>query len=205
MRLPMILALLPLAMITHPAAAERPATVLRRFLVVRTFPAGALDGLDAAAKRRVNANNTALGVRWLHSFATADRTRTYCVYEGPSEGAVRQAAERNEIPVDAVTEIPVTLEPGPHSAPAGATRRFVVKRTFARGVLDGLDEAAKQSVNAANATLGVDWSHSYANADKTTTYCVYRAPDPDAIREAAARNGIPVDSIVEVPVDLTPR
>ena len=52
-----------------------------------------------------------LGVRWLHSYANAQRTRTYCLYEAPSEEAVRQAAARNGIPVDAVTEVPVDLLP----------------------------------------------------------------------------------------------
>jgi hypothetical protein len=83
----------------------------RRFLIERTFPAGALDGLDAAGKAKVNANNASLGVRWVHSYATLDRTRTYCIYEGPSEQAVRAAAAKNGIPVDRVVEVPVDLLP----------------------------------------------------------------------------------------------
>lgn len=42
---------------------------------------------------------------------TASKTKTYCVYEGPSEAAVRKAAKANNIPVDSVTEVPVTLLP----------------------------------------------------------------------------------------------
>lgn len=45
---------------------------------------------------------------------------------------------------------------------------------------------------------------SYANADKTTTYCIYEGPSKQAIRKAAKANAIPVDSITEVPVTLTP-
>ena len=45
------------------------------------------------------------------SFANADKTKTYCVYEAPNEAAVRQAATANKIPVDSITEVPVTLLP----------------------------------------------------------------------------------------------
>jgi hypothetical protein len=46
---------------------------------------------------------------------------------------------------------------------------------------------------------------SYANAEKTKTYCVYEAPNEAAIRKAASDNGLPVDSITEVPVTLLPK
>jgi hypothetical protein len=46
-----------------------------------------------------------------HVYANADKTMTYCIYEGPSEAAIRNAASANAIPVDAVTEVPVTLLP----------------------------------------------------------------------------------------------
>jgi len=92
-----------------PPAASADGTV-HRYLVERTFPAGALDG-HAALKAKVNANNSKLGVHWLVSYANAAKTKTYCVYEGPSEAAIRQAASANGLPVDSVTEVPVTLLP----------------------------------------------------------------------------------------------
>ncbi len=45
------------------------------------------------------------GVRWLFSFLSADRRRTYCLYEAPSPEAIRAAAERADIPADAVVEV----------------------------------------------------------------------------------------------------
>jgi hypothetical protein len=84
---------------------------VHRYLVERTFPPGALDGLNAATKKKVNANNATVGVRWIQSYANADKTKTFCVYEGPSEAAVRKAAALNALPVDSVTEVPVTLSP----------------------------------------------------------------------------------------------
>jgi hypothetical protein len=96
-----------------PAAATTPEAkpALHRYLVERTFPAGALKGLDAATKKKVNANNATVGVRWIESYANADETKTFCIYEGPSESAVRKAAALNKLPVDKLTEVPVTLSP----------------------------------------------------------------------------------------------
>jgi predicted dinucleotide-utilizing enzyme len=91
--------------------ATVPAATMHRYVIERTFPAGALAGLDAATKEKVNANNASVGVRWVESLATPDQTKTYCVYEGPSEAAIREAAELNHLPVDRVTEVPVTVLP----------------------------------------------------------------------------------------------
>jgi hypothetical protein len=92
-------------------AAVNPSGATHRYLIERTFPAGALDGLDSATKAKVNANNASVGVSWVKSFANADRTKTYCIYEGPSEDAIRQAATLNGLPVDSIMEVPVDLTP----------------------------------------------------------------------------------------------
>jgi len=83
----------------------------KRYMIERTFPKGALDGLDAKAKQSVNTNNAKFGVNWVMSYANADKTKTFCIYESPNEDAIRRAATENNIPVDAITEVPVTLEP----------------------------------------------------------------------------------------------
>jgi hypothetical protein len=84
---------------------------MNRYMVIRTFPKGALDNVDAAAKARVNATNAANGARWVTSYANADKTKTFCVYEGTDESAVRKAAAANGLPVDSIVEIPVDLTP----------------------------------------------------------------------------------------------
>jgi len=45
------------------------------------------------------------GVRWLFSFLSADRRRSYCLYEAPSPEAISTAARRAEIPADEVVEV----------------------------------------------------------------------------------------------------
>jgi Protein of unknown function (DUF4242) len=97
--------------VAAPPPASAPKAPVHRYLVERTFPPGALKGLDATTKKKVNANNASVDVRWVRSYANADETKTFCVYEGPNEAAVRKAAELNKLPVDSVTEVPVTLSP----------------------------------------------------------------------------------------------
>jgi hypothetical protein len=45
------------------------------------------------------------GVRWLFSFLSADRRRSYCLYEAPSPDAIVSAARRAGIPADVVVEV----------------------------------------------------------------------------------------------------
>jgi Protein of unknown function (DUF4242) len=114
-----LIAVLPVLLVAQVFAADDPAqpaaapakAPIHHYLVERTFPPGALAGLDAATKKKVNANNATVGVRWIQSYANADKTKTFCVYEGPSEAAIRKAAALNALPVDSVTEVPVTLSP----------------------------------------------------------------------------------------------
>jgi hypothetical protein len=49
--------------------------------------------------------NEGEGVSWLFSFLSADRHRTYCLYEAPSPDAIITAAKRAGIPADVITEV----------------------------------------------------------------------------------------------------
>ncbi|MBS0419303.1 MAG: DUF4242 domain-containing protein [Proteobacteria bacterium] len=81
---------------------------MHRYMIERTFPAGALAGLDSATKAKVNATNSKFGAQWVTSYANSDETKTYCIYNAADEAAVRAAAKANNLPVDKVTEVPVT-------------------------------------------------------------------------------------------------
>lgn len=80
------------------------------FLIERNF-AEQLDlAPDAAADIvRINAE---LGVSWLTSFLSADKKKTYCLYEAPSADSIREAARRAGIPADAVIEVSELRPPG---------------------------------------------------------------------------------------------
>ena len=60
--------------------------------------------------------NSDEGVRWLFSFLSADRRRTYCLYEAPSPAAILAAAERVGVPADEIVEV----EPGALEVPGRA-------------------------------------------------------------------------------------
>lgn len=53
----------------------------------------------------IEAVNGEEGVRWLFSFLSADRHRTYCLYEAPSPDAILAAARKANVPADAVVEV----------------------------------------------------------------------------------------------------
>jgi hypothetical protein len=81
--------------------------------------------------------------------------------------------------------------------------RYVVERTFPDGLGIPVTEegaAACLGVVGTNAELGVTWVHSYVSEDKQRTFCIYDAPNPEAIRKVAERNGLPVDAITKVSV-----
>lgn len=81
-----------------------------RYMVERVFP----DGLNipvnddgAAALGKVVETNSAQGVTWVHSYVSADKTRTFCIYDAPSPDIIRQVAEHNGLPVNGITEVSV--------------------------------------------------------------------------------------------------
>lgn len=57
---------------------------------------------DVKLIEEVNADE---GVRWLFSFLSADRRRSYCLYEAPSPDKILAAAKRVGIPADVVVEV----------------------------------------------------------------------------------------------------
>lgn len=61
-----------------------------------------LTGEDVKLIEEANAGE---GVSWLFSFLSADRHRSYCLYEAPSPDAIITAAKRAGIPADVVTEV----------------------------------------------------------------------------------------------------
>lgn len=65
----------------------------------------------------INRINDEEGVRWLYSFLSADKRKTYCLYEAPSPEAIRRAASRAKLPADVVVEVTNRLLPDGASAP----------------------------------------------------------------------------------------
>jgi hypothetical protein len=84
-----------------------------RFVVQRTFTDGlAIPTTPEGAKAclAVINNNAEENVTWVTSYVTGDRTRTYCVVDGPSRESIQRAATANGLPVDSISEVRV-LDP----------------------------------------------------------------------------------------------
>ena len=84
-----------------------------RYMVERTFP----DGLEIPTNPDgvkvclgVVGNNAREQVTWVHSYVSADKTKTFCIYDGPTPESIRRAAGSNNLPVDAISEVRV-LDP----------------------------------------------------------------------------------------------
>ena len=73
------------------------------YMIERSF-AEQLD-LSEGDVKTIEEINGDEGVSWLFSFLSADRLRTYCLYEAPSPDAILAAAKKSDIPADAVVEV----------------------------------------------------------------------------------------------------
>ncbi|MBO0810156.1 MAG: DUF4242 domain-containing protein [Actinobacteria bacterium] len=89
------------------------------FMIERRFA----DDLEASAEvaDRINRINEEEGVRWLYSFLSADKRKTYCLYEAPFADAIRRAAVRAGLPADVIVELGDRMLPDGSltGAPAG--------------------------------------------------------------------------------------
>ena len=73
---------------------------------------------------------------------------------------------------------------------------YMIERQFAEQLeLSSEDVDVLEDINADE---GVSWLFSFLSADRHRSYCLYEAPNPDAIIAAARRAGIPADVVTEV-------
>lgn len=73
---------------------------------------------------------------------------------------------------------------------------YVIERNFAERL--DIDELDQEGIRLVNDEVGVRWILSFLSADRKKSYCLYEAPSIEAIREAAARAGMPADVVVPV-------
>lgn len=81
-----------------------------RYIIERNFPTGLnipMNDEGAQACLGVVATNARLGVTWVHSYVSADKTSTFCVYDGPDPESIRRAAGDNNLPLERITQVQV--------------------------------------------------------------------------------------------------
>lgn len=74
--------------------------------------------------------------------------------------------------------------------------RFLIERNFAQQL--ELTKEGAAAVTQINDEEGVKWLFSFLSPDKRKTYCLYEAPNAEAIRAAARRAHLPADVVIEV-------
>ena len=67
--------------------------------------------MDKDVAGQITRINDEEGIRWLFSFLSADKLKSFCLYEAPSAEAIRSAARRLNIPADAIVEIGGEVRP----------------------------------------------------------------------------------------------
>src|SRR3954469_20311375 len=87
------------------------------FMVERNFAEVLEPSIDSADG--INRINAEAGVRWLYSFLSADKRKTYCLYEAANPEAIMEAAKRLGIPADVIVAVE---EIGPEAAQVVAVR-----------------------------------------------------------------------------------
>ena len=75
--------------------------------------------LDSAHADDLRLINDEAGVSWLYSFLSADKRKTYCLYEAPSAEAIRKAAAMAGLPADVITEVDAKVMPDATTVPIG--------------------------------------------------------------------------------------
>ena len=73
------------------------------FLIERNFAEDLRPTIEGQAQ--IQEINDEIGVQWVYSFLSADRRKTYCLYEAVSAEAIRAAAQRAGLPADVVVEV----------------------------------------------------------------------------------------------------
>ena len=79
---------------------------------------------------------------------------------------------------------------------------FMIERNFAEQLQVTPNGAAL--INQINDEESVRWLISFLSVDKKKTFCLYKAPSAEAVRDAAQRAGIPADVIIEVDEEIVP-
>ena len=73
------------------------------YLIERNFAEQLQVNQEAAtAVKQVNAD---IGINWMFSFLSADKKKSYCLYQADNPEAIREAARRLNIPADVIVEV----------------------------------------------------------------------------------------------------
>lgn len=176
---------------------------MQTYVVLRPGIASNAAELDTALTRlrAFEDESSALNARWMHSYALrADgRFGLACVFQADSVQTLMRHAARTRVRAQEILPVATTV----------FVRRFaptmvylIRRRNFWKTAAELEKSAAVlRSVGEEEMARAVSWLRTYAvkESDGTLgTVCIYQAVDSDALRQHAARVGMPADEIVPI-------
>lgn len=84
-----------------------------RYIVERSFPDPATrtgEPDPAGEFESLVEHDGELGVKWVHSYLSTDKRRTFDVCDAPTPEAIRRTAALNHLPIERITQVTV-LDP----------------------------------------------------------------------------------------------
>ena len=82
--------------------------------------------------------------------------------------------------------------------------RYIIERSVPALSREDLAVVARRSIEVLEGMPEIRWIRSYVSDVDGKIYCEYDAPSAEAVREHARRAGLPVDSVVEIALEISP-
>jgi hypothetical protein len=178
-------------------------SVMQMYVMCRSAAAATATELERTLSRlrAFEEQPQALEARWIHSYVLrqAGRFTLACVFEAETLQALQRHAEQTGLPAGEILPIVTTVRLRPFM-PACA---YLVRRRGAWSSAAALASTAATARRVGDDEMAsvVSWLRSYIVREDDGalgTICIYQATSPAALREHAARVGMPADEIVPV-------
>jgi len=177
---------------------------MQTYVIRRRGIAATVTELDSAMNRlrTFEERSGTRAARWIRSYALREgdgRFGLACVFESPDAQALLHHAEQVGLPVEEIVPVAATVLVRPD---ASQMVHLIRRRTFWKTAAD-LEKSAAISRRIGDEEMSdqVCWLRTYAVKEQDGTlgtFCIYQGVSPDALREHAARVGMPADEVTQV-------
>jgi hypothetical protein len=177
---------------------------MQTYVVSRPGIADGAAALDAALMRlrAFEEEPHALQARWMHSYALRQADGRFglaCVFQADSVQTLERHAGLTELPAQEILPVAATVPVRPFAP----TMVYLIRRRASWKTAAELSQSAAISRRVGDEDMPrqVRWLRTYAvheHDGSLGTVCVYQAVSPEALREHAARVGMPADEITPV-------
>lgn len=144
------------------------------------FRAMARDGLDCMPLYRVT---------WRESLMAADGRRLLCLFEAPDTEAVRMVA------TDPAARTKIARAGTVHDTGREGDPTVVVERRFANPVTVADLQAREDAAAWCLQQHRVSFLRTFCSLDGKVMFCLYQAPDVEAVRLAQSKAGMPMERV----------